>query len=181
MTPLPSLLLMAWCQTGTGTSPTAMLTLCLQGRGRETTTPRFLFDVFFPQSDTSPLFNGYLPSHRPCVIAHHVSAGIILCMGSTNERRCYYVTPFSHWPSLCPEWSLQWFNCHHPTVRGRISLLHFPGVKPCTFHWLISSELVQKQRVFNSLIIHHLIMITCISDGNMFAILLPKCTNFAPP
>ena len=36
------------------------------------------------------------------------------------------------------------------------------GVKHCTFYWLISSELVQKQRVFNCLIIQHLILITCI-------------------
>ena len=33
------------------------------------------------------------------------------------------------------------------------------GVKQCTFHWLISSEVVHKQRVFNSLKIHHSIMI----------------------
>ena len=53
-------------------------------------------------------------------------------------------------------------------------------VKQCTFHWLISSELVQKQRVFKSLIIHHLIIITRISCGNIFAILVPKCINIAP-
>ena len=54
------------------------------------------------------------------------------------------------------------------------------GVKQCTFYWLISSELVQKQRVFNNMIIHHLIMITCISYGNIFAILVPKCIDIAP-
>ena len=37
----------------------------------------------------------------------------------------------------------------------------------------MSSELVQKQSVFNILIIHNLIMITCISYGNIFVILVP--------
>ena len=41
-------------------------------------------------------------------------------------------------------------------------------------------EQVQKQRVFISLIIHHLIMITCISYGNIFAIIVPKCIDIAP-
>ena len=45
----------------------------------------------------------------------------------------------------------------------------FTGVKQCIFHWLIYSELVNKD--FNSLIIHQLIMITCITCGNLFAIL----------
>ena len=44
------------------------------------------------------------------------------------------------------------------------------GVKQCTFHWLISSELVQKQRVVHGLITPHLIIITGISYGNIFAI-----------
>ena len=43
-------------------------------------------------------------------------------------------------------------------------------VMQCTFHSMISSELVQKQSVFFSLIIRHLITITCISYGNVFAI-----------
>ena len=51
------------------------------------------------------------------------------------------------------------------------------GVKQFAFHWSISSAPVQKQRVFNSLIIHHLIMITCISYGNISAIFVPKCIN----
>ena len=41
------------------------------------------------------------------------------------------------------------------------------GVKKCPFHWLISSELVQKQRVFKSLMIQHLIIITRISYENI--------------
>ena len=51
---------------------------------------------------------------------------------------------------------------------------NYTGVKQCTFHWLVSSELVQKQRVSKSLIIHHLIVITCSSYGNVFAISVPK-------
>ena len=54
------------------------------------------------------------------------------------------------------------------------------GVKQSTFHWLISSELVHKQRVFNILIIQHLIIITCISYENIFAISVPKCIDIAP-
>ena len=53
----------------------------------------------------------------------------------------------------------------------------FTRVKQCTFHWLISSELIPKQRVFNSLTNNHLIMTTCISYGNIFAISIPKCID----
>ena len=53
------------------------------------------------------------------------------------------------------------------------------GVKQCIFHWLISSELVQKQKVFNSVKIHNLI-ITCIICENIFVISVPKCINIAP-
>ena len=59
------------------------------------------------------------------------------------------------------------------------AVLHW-GEVMYAFYWLISSELVQKERVFFCLIIHHLIMITCISYGNIFAILVPKCINIAP-
>ena len=52
--------------------------------------------------------------------------------------------------------------------------VYFTGMKQWTFRWIISRELLQKQRVFNSLITHHLIMITCISCGNLFGILVPK-------
>ena len=72
------------------------------------------------------------------------------------------------------------FPCHtsklhsiiptHPVIGGMITT----GVKHCTFHWLISSELVQKQRVFSST------MFTCISYGNIFARLLWKSINVAP-
>ena len=60
------------------------------------------------------------------------------------------------------------------------SRLSVTGMEQCTFHWSISSELLQKQRVFNGLIIHHLIMITCISYGNISAIFVQKCINIAP-
>ena len=57
---------------------------------------------------------------------------------------------------------------------------YFIGVKQCTFHRLVSSELVKKWIVFNSFIIHHIIMITCISYGNIFAILVPKYIDISP-
>ena len=38
--------------------------------------------------------------------------------------------------------------------------VNFTGVKQCTFHWLISSILVQKPRDFNSLLIQYRITIT---------------------
>ena len=53
------------------------------------------------------------------------------------------------------------------------------GVKQCTFHWLISSDIVQNKMVLNILIIHHLIIITCISHEIMFTISLPKLINTA--
>ena len=55
----------------------------------------------------------------------------------------------------------------------------YTRVKQCTFHWFISSELVQKQRVFNSLTIQHLIMVNCISYENIFTISVPKCINIS--
>ena len=60
--------------------------------------------------------------------------------------------------------------------------LYITGVTQCTFHLLVYSELVQKQWFFNSLIIHHSIMITCTSYGNIhvFAILVPECIYIAP-
>ena len=53
------------------------------------------------------------------------------------------------------------------------------GVKQCTFHWLISSDIAQNEMVLSSLIIHHLIIITCISHEIMFTISLPKLINIA--
>ena len=64
--------------------------------------------------------------------------------------------------------------------RRSFTWLNSTGVKQCTFHWLISSELIKKQRVFNSLIIYQLFMITCIRYENIFAISVPKCIKIAP-
>ena len=49
-------------------------------------------------------------------------------------------------------------------------------VKRCTFHWLISNDtcIAQKEMVLDSLIIHHLIMITCISCEIISSISLSK-------
>ena len=49
-------------------------------------------------------------------------------------------------------------------------------VKRCTFHWLISNDtcIAQKEMVLDSLIIHHLIMITCISYEIISSISLSK-------
>ena len=54
------------------------------------------------------------------------------------------------------------------------------GVKQRTFQWLISNVVIQKQRDFNNLVIQYLIVITCISYENAFAISVPKCINIAP-
>ena len=82
-------------------------------------------------------------------------------------------------------WDDKWWTLpdHDKMVSFHISIfpmIYTTGVKQCTFHWLISSELVQKERVFNILIIHHLIIVTCISYGNIFGIFVPKCINIAP-
>ena len=53
------------------------------------------------------------------------------------------------------------------------------GVKQCTFHWLISSDIAQNKMGLNSLIIHHLIIITCIGHEIRFTISLPKLINIA--
>ena len=39
----------------------------------------------------------------------------------------------------------------------------FTGVKQCTFQWLISNDIAHREMVFNCLVIHHLIMMACIS------------------
>ena len=57
---------------------------------------------------------------------------------------------------------------------------HITRVKQCTFHWLISNDIAQKDMVSNGLIIHHLIMITCIGYGIIYTISLPKFSNIAP-
>ena len=44
-----------------------------------------------------------------------------------------------------------------------IAHLNTTGVKQCTFQWLISNGIAQKEMVFHSLFNHHFIMITCIS------------------
>ena len=61
-----------------------------------------------------------------------------------------------------------------------ISFYSLAGVKQCTLHWLISHDITQKEMVLNSLIIHHLIVITCISYEITFTISLPKLINIAP-
>ena len=80
----------------------------------------------------------------------------------------YLVASYQSWP----------FWMSSPVNTAFIST----GLKQCTFHWSISSvtEVLQKQRVFKSLIIHHMIMITCISYGNIFAMLVQTCINIAP-
>ena len=65
---------------------------------------------------------------------------------------------------------------HHQSL----GMDEYTGVKQCTFHWLISSELEQKQWTLISLLIRQLFMITCISYENIFAISLPKYINIAP-
>ena len=58
--------------------------------------------------------------------------------------------------------------------------LSVTGVKQCTFQGLISNDIAQKEMVFNGLVIHHLIMITCISYEFIFTISLPQLINRAP-
>ena len=49
-----------------------------------------------------------------------------------------------------------------------------------TFQRLISNDIAHKEMVFKSLVIHHLIMITCISFEIVFTVSLPKLINIAP-
>ena len=94
----------------------------------------------------------------------------------------------SQWTSLVS--FLQWFYTHNTKLSSevrQIDLLEewlgrrywstlmrnhynnlyrdsfFTGAKQCTFHRLISIDIAQKEMDFNSIIIHYLIMITCIS------------------
>ena len=53
-------------------------------------------------------------------------------------------------------------------------------VKQCTFHWLISNDIAQKEMVLSSSVIQPLIIITCISYEIVFTISLPKLINIAP-
>ena len=85
---------------------------------------------------------------------------------------------------FCPNLSAAIRSTSAPRLRTpqRWPAKYFPqrtGVKHCKFHWFVSYVIVQKLRVLSSLRIHHLIMITCISYGNIFAALVPKCINIA--
>ena len=60
------------------------------------------------------------------------------------------------------------------------------SVAYCSLHrdeamciFFISHDIAQKEMVINSSIIHHLIMITCISYEIIFTISLPKLINIA--
>ena len=54
-------------------------------------------------------------------------------------------------------------------IESRIHKSEAMYISFIDFEWL-----VQKQRVFDSLMIHHLITINCISYENIFTILVPK-------
>ena len=45
---------------------------------------------------------------------------------------------------------------------------------------LIADAIAQEEMVLNSLIIHHLVMIACISYEIIFATYLPKLVHIAP-
>ena len=62
---------------------------------------------------------------------------------------------------------------------GYWDVFNITGVKQCTFRWLISHDSAQKEMVLISLIIHHLIMITCISYAIIFTLALPILINIA--
>ena len=64
--------------------------------------------------------------------------------------------------------------------QSTLEFHQYTGVKQCTFQWFISNDIVHKEMVCNGLVIHHLIMITCISYEIIFTISLPKLTNIAP-
>ena len=70
------------------------------------------------------------------------------------------------------------YGCWWPGTAVR----HCPvsRVKQCTFQWLISNDISHKEMVFNGWVIHHLIMITCISYEIIFTISLPKLIDIAP-
>ena len=66
---------------------------------------------------------------QPCTLAFllAISPETILCMGSTNKRRCYNV-PSSHWLSPDREYSLSWYR------NGAASWNLFPWMtKICLF------------------------------------------------
>ena len=69
---------------------------------------------------------------------------------------------------------------HFFTFAFSIFPANITGVKQCIFQWLISNDIAQNETVFNGLIIHHLIMIICISYEITFTIYLPKFINIAP-
>ena len=77
-----------------------------------------------------------------------------------------------------------WVNLKVNTMQYSISDdLKFTGVHHlCTFQvqLLISKNLAQKQIVFNSLIIHYLVMITYTSYENAFVLSPQRCLINAP-
>ena len=89
------------------------------------------------------------------------------------------------WSKLCHWWTW-WFwsiwlicNTIYDIALRWCYLTGFTEVKHCTLQWLISNDTACKERVFNGLVIHHLIMITCISYEIIFTISPSKLINIA--
>ena len=95
------------------------------------------------------------------------------CCTLPLSRSLSKMSPFGQFSSFLK--SVGWECCHslklllkfpeNPLLQEEVKSVwmvqwrNSTGVKQCTFHGLIFSKLVQKKRVFNSSIIHRLIMI----------------------
>ena len=121
---------------------------------------------------------------------------------SSGDERFEFSSTYTSMFNSSRNYSLNWrhivMNLQHPMyyffvnnilkhegdilhIRNMIlmALSHRDGamyISLIDFQWTFT----ETKRVFNGLIIHHLIMITCTSYGNKSAIFVPKCINIAP-
>ena len=104
-----------------------------------------------------------------------------------------YQATVPSWPRVAVASSTQntkWFTWRTWTGAGAVPKCDWAarsqcgskhtGLKQCTFNWLISNDITQNVMVLNSLILHHLIVITFISYKIILTISLPTLINIAP-
>ena len=125
----------------------------------------------------------YLCSTCLCANRHHTCMqGCMHACASACMHGCIHSSIWIHVPlQVCYlPWrmSVQFILMYF--ISFVLSLTCTTVVRRCTFHWLISCELLQEQRVINGLMVRHLIVIACISYGDVFAMSVPEHIGVAP-
>ena len=102
-----------------------------------------------------------------CLVPHRDIPNINLPKGSIQKP--FVMNGYNDYKRYISAWMMGPFQSHILlSVYASSVWLCLYSSKPCAFQvqWLVSNDLAQKQTVFNSLLIHYLIIIMCISHGN---------------